>query len=214
MEQTVSIQLYPPAYPIHTVVAVSTTYGNNIEVIVSEDGTSVGWSHVVQPDIYAANGVIHIIDSLLIPEGTLQLTPEKYLLAFNCTTFVSLLHSTNLTELVNKTDSSNTILAARDDIIGLYDEPEDLPPAGSDELRRTLEYHFISGRYTPKHLKDGMLLETVLHEEGLGGDPQVVAIGVDEPAKKQRDISFGGASVLSEPGVLASEIVNLVSHFI
>ena len=81
-------------------------------------------------------------------------------------------------------------------------EDTDLPPVGSEELRKMLLYHFIPGKKSPKKLKDGMLLESALEEPGLGGDKQVMTINVhDEDGKdKQKSVSFGGVGTIGEPG--------------
>jgi solute carrier family 25 (mitochondrial carnitine/acylcarnitine transporter), member 20/29 len=172
--------------------------GTNLEIVVTPEKTIVSTADLIQPDIYASNGVLHLVSSLLIPDGTLQLTPEKYLLALNCTSFVSLLHSVDLTYLINTTSSKYTILAPRDDVLNLF-EDGDLPEKGSEELKRLLVYHFIPGRWTPKKLKDGMLLETALEEAGLDGGRQVLDIKVSDDLKgNDRHVRFGGAGTIGE----------------
>jgi solute carrier family 25 carnitine/acylcarnitine transporter 20/29 len=160
----------------------------------------VSTANLVQPDIYASNGVLHLVDSLLVPPGALQLTPEKYLLAFNCTTFVSLLHSVDLTSFINDTEAKYTILAPKDEVFSVFGDGE-LPEKGSDELKKLLQYHFIPGRWTPKKLEDGMLLETALEEEGLDGGRQVLSIEVSKDGKKNpsdKAIRFGGAGIIED----------------
>jgi solute carrier family 25 carnitine/acylcarnitine transporter 20/29 len=144
------------------------------------------------------------VDSLLIPPGALQLTAEKYLLAFNCTTFVSLLHSVDLASLINSTEAKYTILAPKDDVLSIHGDG-DLPERGSDELKKLLQYHFIPGRWTPKKLKNGMLLETALQEPGLGGDRQVLDVQVSSDDKKLsgKSIGFGGAGIIGDSSKLA-----------
>lgn len=151
---------------------------------------------LVEPDIYASNGVIHTVSSLLIPPGALQLTPEKFLLTMNCTKFVSLLHSVNLTSLINDTNSKYTILAPTDDVLSLFGG-EDLPEQGSEALKKVLLYHFIPGRWSPKKLKGSMLLETALEERGLDGGRQVLDIEVlDGKDEEEKKIRFGGAGTI------------------
>jgi len=171
-----------------------------VDVKVSDDEFKVSGADVVTRDIYAANGVVHLVDSLLIPPGALQLTPEKYLLALDCTKFVSMLHSANLTDLIQRNDSKVTILAPRDDVLGIFDAPGDLPEPGSPELRELLLYHFIPGRWAPGQLANDMLIETSLHPVGLDGHAQVLEVE-RKGAKGKWDISFGGVGLLGEPGV-------------
>lgn len=184
-------------YLTHRVI-VTTIDGTELQILGSSEQTTVSGASLVEPDIYASNGVLHTVSSLLIPEGFLQLTPEKFLLTLNCTKFVSLIHSVNLTSLINDTDSKYTVLAPADDVISLFGG-EDLPEPGTEELKKVLQYHFIPGRWTPKKLQNGMLLETALEEQGLDGGRQVLDIEVthnkDEEEKK---IRFGGAGTIGE----------------
>ena len=184
---------------MQTNLSVTTVDGTTLEIVVSPDNTTISIAKLVQPDIYASNGVLHLVDSLLVPPGALQLTPEKYLLALNCTTFVSLLHSVDLASLINDTEAKYTILAPKDDVLSVYGGG-DLPERGSDELKKLLQYHFIPGRWTPKKLHNGMLLETALEEDGLAGRRQVLSVQVSEDHKKSVDksIKFGDAGTIGD----------------
>ncbi len=48
-------------------VSLETLGGNNLTAEVSRDGVKIGSANVVSTDIDAANGVIHVIDSVLLP---------------------------------------------------------------------------------------------------------------------------------------------------
>ncbi|PFH54807.1 hypothetical protein AMATHDRAFT_72571 [Amanita thiersii Skay4041] len=191
---------------------LTTLEGTKLEIAVSKGKTNVSTSELLQPDIYASNGVLHLVSSLLLPPGTLQLTPEKYLLALNCTTFVSLLHSVGLEPLINDTETKMTILAPRDDVLSNY-AGADLPEKGSPALRRLLQYHFVPGRWTPKKVENGMLIETMLEEEGLNGGRQVVDVEVTPNDKKKdatKSIHFGGAGIIGD----SIEVNNTVIYFV
>ncbi|EGO05187.1 hypothetical protein SERLA73DRAFT_44724 [Serpula lacrymans var. lacrymans S7.3] len=186
--------------------------GTKLEIIVSDDKIKVSDAELVEPDIYASNGVLHLVSSLLIPPGALQLTPEKYLLALNCTSFISLIHSVNLTHLINDTETEYTILAPKDDVLSLF-EDDGLPKKGTEELKKLLQYHFIPGKWLPKKLKNGMLLETVLQDVGLDGGRQVLDVEVDDDGKQasvQRNVRFGGAGSIGDH----LEINNTVIYFV
>ncbi|KAF9455072.1 carnitine/acyl carnitine carrier [Macrolepiota fuliginosa MF-IS2] len=186
--------------------------GATIEIVQTPKGTKVSDGDLVQPDVYAANGVLHLVSSLLIPEGSFSPTPEKYLLALNCTSFVSMLHSVNLTHLINDTDAKYTILAPKDDVLSLFGDSE-LPEKGSTELKKMLQYHFMPGHWTQKKLRDGMLLETELEEEGLKGGRQVVSVDVNESSKGlTRSVQFAGASAIGEPILLDNVLVYFMSR--
>ncbi|KXN83881.1 Periostin [Leucoagaricus sp. SymC.cos] len=191
---------------------LTTLDGTTVEVATTPEGqTTVATGELIQPDIYAANGVLHLISSLLIPEGALQITPEKYLLAFNCTSFVSLLRSVNLTDLIQDTEKKYTILAPKDDVLSIFGDNE-LPEKGSPELRKALQYHFIPGHWPAKKLYDRMLLETALEEEGLDGRRQVLAVDVNHGTDKgaSTSIGFEGAGVIGDP----VEVDNILIYFV
>ncbi|CAK5264896.1 unnamed protein product [Mycena citricolor] len=189
---------------------LKTIGGGVLDIVVTPEATRVSGSELIQPDIYASNGVLHLVSDLLVD---LEITPEKSLLALNCTSFVSLLHSVNLTGLVNDTNAKYTILAPRDEVFALFGN-EDIPERGSEELKKLLQYHFLPGKWQPKDLHDGMLLETALAEEGLDGGPQVLSIGVSSSDKKkdERSIKFGGVGVLGEPVPLNNTLIYFVSR--
>ena len=113
-----------------------------------------------------------------------------------------MLHSVDLEGLINNTSNEYTILAPTDEVFKFSTLSEDqLPEEGSDELKRTLAYHFLPGKWTNKKLKDGMLVPTALQEKGLNGGPQVLGIEIgdaDGEHGKGKTIRFGGAPVLRE----------------
>ncbi|KAJ7293428.1 hypothetical protein C8J57DRAFT_1041600 [Mycena rebaudengoi] len=183
--------------------------GSLLEIVVTPDETMISTAKLVKPDIYASNGVLHLVSSLLLD---LEITPEKSLLALNCSTFVSLLHSVNLTGLVNDTEAKYTILAPRDDVLKLFGD-SDLPERGSDELKKLLQYHFIPGTWNPKKLDNGMLLETVLVEDGLDGGRQVLTIETNTDKKSaEKSIRFGGVGVIGDPIPVNNTLIYFISR--
>ncbi|KAF8832213.1 hypothetical protein HHX47_DHR1001908 [Lentinula edodes] len=194
-------------------INLTTVDGTTLEIVVHPEKTTISTADLIEPDIYGSNGVLHLIDSLLIPEGALQLTPEKYLLSLNCSSFVSFIHETDLTYLINDTSSSYTILAPSDDVLSILSDGE-LPEPGSEEMKRLLRYHFIPGKMTTKKLHSGMLIETTLQEPGLGGDRQVLRVEVDEHQKDEawKWLRFGGAKVLSEPVEVNNTLIYFISR--
>ncbi|TFK36860.1 carnitine/acyl carnitine carrier [Crucibulum laeve] len=192
---------------------LTTLDGTRLEIVVTPEETKVADAKLIKPDIYASNGVLHLVDSLLVPPGALQLTPEKYLLALNCTQFVSLLHSVNLKSLINNTETKYTILAPRDDVLSVFGDGE-IPEKGSPELKKLLQYHFIPGKWSPSKLDDGLLLETSLEENGLDGDKQVLAVEVGATDKKsgEKSIRFGGAGVIGDPVEANNMLIYFVSR--
>jgi solute carrier family 25 carnitine/acylcarnitine transporter 20/29 len=188
-----------------TCAAVRTIEGNHLDIKLSSAGYTVSGSDIRQRDVYAANGVLHTVSSLLLPPGSLKLTPEKYLLALNCTSFISHIRSVNLTSLITNPDATYTILAPRDDVLSVAGG-DGLPEKGTVELKKALRYHFIPGKWTANKLKDGLLLETELVEEGLAGGRQVLEVGISTKKdlngdKTRKELYFAGAGVVGDPSM-------------
>ncbi|KAJ7492769.1 hypothetical protein FB451DRAFT_1361247 [Mycena latifolia] len=189
---------------------LKTIDGSVLEVVVTPERTTISTAELLKPDIYASNGVLHLVSSLLV---NLEITPEKSLLALNCSSFVSLLHSVDLTGLVNDTEAKYTILAPRDDVLSLFGE-DDIPERGSEDLKKMLQYHFLPGTWNATNLNDGMLLETALVEAGLDGGRQVLSIEVSSSEKKKEDksIKFGGVGVIGDPVVVNNTLIYFISR--
>lgn len=47
--------------------SVDTVAGEAVEVVADDSGVTIGGANVVQTDVEAGNGVIHVIDAVLIP---------------------------------------------------------------------------------------------------------------------------------------------------
>ncbi len=41
--------------------------GANVEILVSDNGVQVDSANVIKTDIAASNGIIHVIDSVILP---------------------------------------------------------------------------------------------------------------------------------------------------
>ncbi|KAG8838615.1 hypothetical protein FRC18_003873 [Serendipita sp. 400] len=195
---------------------IRTIEGNKLQINATADTITVAGSELRQRDVYASNGVLHTVSDLLLPPGSLRPDAEKYLLALNCSTFVELLRSSNLTSLVTDVDAEYTILAPRDDVLEITGGS--FPDEGTDELKRSLKYHFIPGRWTTDRLKDGSLLETELVEVGLAGGRQVLDVGVSttissKPGKDGRkELYFGGAGVIGDPIEIENSLIYFISR--
>lgn len=187
-----------------------------------DDGsTQVNGTLILRENILASNGVMHIVEKLLLPYGSLALTPEKYLLALNATRFVSLFRNADLSYLLQSSphnpnnNASYTILATRDDIIERFESQpwQSLPSEGTKELKETLQYHILEGKWSKKQLQDGALLKTMLQTADLDGQHQRIPVSVTSK-KEGGDIGFGSASVISDPIEAGGSIIYLVSRIL
>lgn len=218
---------------------IITAWNDTLHLDKVDGQVKVNTTDLSAADIFAKNGVMHKVPGLLLPAGSLALTAEKYLIAMNCTRFVSLLRSVNLTDYIEEPSNapvaldgqpSYTILAPRDDVFDfLFRNGEwkwenwwkSLPSAGSESLRQLLQYHIVAGRWTQSMLKDGMLLGTELRSDLLNGERQRLAVSIKEEPDMYDDdlrlldenhdlIGFAGASVIGPPVKVGDSIIYLL----
>ena len=121
-----------------------------------------------------------------------------------------------MTALISDPAATYTILAPRDDVLSITGG-DGLPEKGTVELKKALQYHFIPGKWKSQKLKDGLLLETELVEEGLAGGRQVLEVGISTKKdlngdKTRKDLYFAGAGVVGDPSMSCQSLK--IRHFI
>ncbi|BGP39203.1 hypothetical protein JCM10450v2_003158 [Rhodotorula kratochvilovae] len=168
---------------------VTTLRNGTLEVAGDGERTAVkvNGTEIARGDILAKNGVIHTLPSLLLPQGSLALTAEKYLIALDATHFVSLLRSVNLSHYVQiPSREPGTVI----------DTP--LPPplvgqvplsaaSGEDDDKKRRE------RYTILAVKDDILAGTVAPLPGA-----VVPSSLASPILNGRPLPPVGSPALKE----------------
>ncbi|KAH7334347.1 hypothetical protein B0J17DRAFT_708703 [Rhizoctonia solani] len=205
---------------------------SKLQLITHPNGTTMandGIATVLQKDVYASNGVLHTLDSLLIPSGSplFKATAEKWLLALKASVFVGMLREAGLDSYVNGTGKNKewTILAPADDVLNDILRKRDLNLFGAikDELRTLLRYHIIPGIVKPEDLVDGQLLGTELRPDSLKGERMRLKVDVVSGKKGgdagvrgnggmgNGDLAFGGANVIAEPVRVDNTIIYLLS---
>jgi uncharacterized surface protein with fasciclin (FAS1) repeats len=147
---------------------ITTLLGQDITVTITMDGVMINDANVIVADIPADNGVVHVIDAVLIPE----LNPEP-------TTVVDIIvnspvHNTLETaviaaDLANDLSGAGpfTVFAPTDDAFAAL-------PAGALDalladptgaLAQVLLYHAVSGIALSTDLSDGQMITTLLGED-------------------------------------------------
>ena len=130
---------------------VATLQGNDIAITArADENLYVNMSKVVDYDIEASNGVIHVIDSVLLP---VDLTPSALTIAEiaaadedNFSTLVAALTAVNLVGTLSDPDASFTVFAPTDaafDALGEAAVPYLLN--NPEILESTLLYHVVAG---------------------------------------------------------------------
>lgn len=149
-----------------------TLLGEELSVDVT-DGVKINESGVVTPDIEATNGVIHVIDTVLVPESfQLETTetpdiPETVVdVALSSEDFSMLVALLQKAELVDtlKGEGPFTVFAptnaAFEKLLGdLNITEEDL--IAQPDLSKVLLYHVVSGEVLSSDLTDGLTADTI-----------------------------------------------------
>lgn len=212
--------------------SLTTTLGGSIDVKAdAEDGhITVLQATVQQEDILTENGVVHIVDELVLPFGDLDMSIEKHLLALNASKFVDLVYSAGLEHYINRpahhqSDGMEpfTFLAPRDDVIETWLQMSSVSgmkaPKGPT-LEEVVRYHILPGLIRPTDLEDGMLLGTELSNWKLRQGRQRMPVQVDDTMtssdrKGNGDVGFGDANVLRDAvEVDGRAMIYIISHLL
>nr|CDI51202.1 conserved hypothetical protein [Melanopsichium pennsylvanicum 4] len=204
---------------------LATALGGSVSVCAdAKDGTiKVMDAEVLQEDILTENGVIHLINDLILPFGDLDMSIEATLMALNATRFVTLIYDAGMEHYINKPahvqrrdEDTFTFLAPRDDVIDAWFPAQlrPLPMIATDSpfsqeyrkgpaLEDIVRYHILPGQIRPGDLASGMLLNTELRDWKLREGRQKLPVQVDDSRASDRkgngDVAFGDANVLREP---------------
>ena len=134
---------------------VETLNGQRVDIGINEGRIQLDNSNVIAADIRASNGIIHVIDEVLIPE-TAKI-PEIAQKAGRFNTLVSALQEAGLVEpLLGK--GPFTVFAPTDNAFASLPGGTVatlLKPENREELQRILKYHVVEGRlYTDDFLRN------------------------------------------------------------
>ena len=128
---------------------VETLNGAKVAVTTRDENLFINFAQVVNYDIEASNGVIHVIDSVLLPP---DLTPSEMTIAEiaaadeNFETLVAAATAANLVGTLNDPDASLTVFAPTDAAFEALGEATlNYLLNNLDDLESTLLYHVIAG---------------------------------------------------------------------
>ncbi|HYE61408.1 MAG TPA: fasciclin domain-containing protein [Phycisphaerales bacterium] len=127
-------------------MGADTLNGQRIDVTVKEGKVSVDKANVIATDVVCTNGVIHVIDSVILPSD--KNIVETAAAAGSFTTLASLLEKAGLVDAL-KGEGPFTVFAPTDEAFAkLPKETVEslLKPENKDKLAAILKYHVVSGR--------------------------------------------------------------------
>jgi len=136
--------------------------GGSVTVKITDTTVMINDATVRTPDVKASNGVVHIIDKVLIPENFTAPNIPELAQSANLTTLVAALTAANLVAAVSggpltvfaPTNAAFAALPA-----GVLDKL--LEPANIASLQQVLKYHVHSGEVVAADLKTGKQVTTL-----------------------------------------------------
>ena len=153
----------------------SPTTLSGLQMLVTKDAGGVtinGYAKVVSADVAASNGVIHVVDSVLLPfvQGAPATSSDTIVdVASKAGSFTTLLAAAQAAGLVDalKAPGPITVFAPTDAAFAtlirrLHTTPEKLL-ANKALLTKVLTYHVVAGRITAADLKRGRNVVTTLN---------------------------------------------------
>merc|ERR1719183_2249457 len=156
---------------------IKTVEGGEVKVTISGSSMKINNADVTKADVLASNGVVHIIDSVLIPPGFAPPTPtppspptpttktivDLAVGTADLSTLVTALKDAQLTTaLAGK--GPFTVFAPTNEAFAKLDKrvlEYLLEPCHVAELKKVLTYHVVAGEAKSTDLKNGELLKTV-----------------------------------------------------
>lgn len=173
---------------------VETLLGQYLDIAIEDETVLVDEAQVVVTDIKASNGVIHVIDSVLIPEtrSIVDIAVEDG----RFTTLVTALEAAGLVEALLG-EGPFTVFAPTDDAFAALPEGtiESLL-ADTDALTQVLLYHVVDGKVLAAQVVelDGQQVETLSGES--------LSVMIDGEAVKINDAQVILADVEASNGVI------------
>ena len=139
-------------------------------VTINNDGVFINDAQVTMADIMTDNGIVHVIDAILVPTSI-----ESVLLnSTGFSTLVTALDQAGFLADLGSPELRATLFAPTDDAFdALPDGVLEEVLADPELLENILAYHVVDGRVFSNELSDGQVIETVF------GDEVIVTINND-----------------------------------
>eukprot|EP00529_Nitzschia_sp_RCC80_P025813 CAMPEP_0113495032 /NCGR_PEP_ID=MMETSP0014_2-20120614/29405_1 /TAXON_ID=2857 /ORGANISM="Nitzschia sp." /LENGTH=353 /DNA_ID=CAMNT_0000388927 /DNA_START=170 /DNA_END=1231 /DNA_ORIENTATION=+ /assembly_acc=CAM_ASM_000159 len=192
-----------PASAIIDAGSVDATTLNGEDITAALVGESVvinEVSTVVTPDVPADNGLIHVVDTVLLPSWLSNSIVDRAVATPDLSTLVSLVTSAGLADTLSTggpftvfaptNDAFTAVIAAATEALGTTDLPADL-------ISTLLTYHVVEGIAPASAITEGLELETLQGE--------VITFSLE-----------GGAPTVNGAGIIATDVLanNGIVHVI
>ena len=180
-----------------TVVGLTETRalgGQRLAIEVDDSGVRVGGAQVVRTDVEASNGVIHVIDSVIVPNTDDVI--DTALADGRFKTLAKALGAAGLVEAL-KGEGPFTVFAPTDEAFAALDPAvlsDLLEPENREQLTAILQYHVVPGRISARAAVGAGVAETL--------QGQSVRIAIDEGRLTVDDATIVVTDVDATNGVI------------
>ncbi len=181
---------------------ITTLRGEELTVD-TKSGVKVGGATVVKTDVWAKNGVIHVIDGVMLPPERQDIVGT----AVAAGTFGTLAKALTAAGLVDalKGEGPFTVFAPTDAAFAKLDPAtlaSLLEPANKDKLVSILKFHVVSGRVLARDVVKMTTAET------LQGDSVTVAVS------DKGSVKVGGANVVATNVLASNGVIHVIDAVI
>lgn len=169
------------AQEIRNTQTVQTVQGESLDIATADDKVTINGANVLQTDIEASNGLIHVVDTVLMPpsareDASAEAGRGKTIVEIakgdqNFSTLVAALDAAGLADDL-KGEGPFTVFAPTNkafDQLGQRQVNKLLMPSNRESLQKILTYHVVSGE-----MKAGQLQQTETVET-LSGDSLIIS---------------------------------------
>ena len=203
---------------IATMDSVATVQGEDLDITVFGSTLMVNDATITMTDIQASNGVIHVIDAVLMPPPPATIV-DVAIEAGDFSTLLAAVDAAGLTATLSDPSQNLTVFAPTDDAFAALPEGtlESLL-ADTDALTKLLLYHVADGSLTSEQI-DGSLLVPTLN----GGDIRVLmqdgTITINDALVVVADIETANGvihvidAVLVQPHTIAATLISQPDKF-
>lgn len=175
-------------------MSAATVNGQRADLVVKDGKVTIDGANVTATDVLASNGVIHVIDTVIIPND--KTVVGTAIEAGNFKTLAKLLQAADLVDALNGSGPF-TVFAPTDEAFAKLDKATVeslLKPENKSKLQEVLKYHVVSGRvFSDAALKAG-------HAKTLQGES--VTIKVEQGSAKVDNAKLVATDIDATNGVI------------
>lgn len=166
----------------------TTAQGQRVDIAVADDKVMVDKATIVKTDIVCDNGVIHVIDAVILPES--RNIPEVSTAAKSFGTLLAAAKAAGLVDALSG-DDALTVFAPTDEAFAKLPEgtvANLLKPENKEQLKAILTYHVVPGRVystdaveagTAKTLQGGSVNIVVDGDAAMVNDAKLLKTDID-----------------------------------